>query len=209
MPSLKSAYETLTRIQGSSEDVLKRITPALLPGHHVHILPQSNKPCLVRSNDPTTYVQGMVLFGQGKRARDLIHRHYRPNAKRKKVPVEIEVMVVKAPEHRQHEQDLWEPHRRMIYVHAWKQSGEIESCTSGKGTSPCPNWTLEDYLAGTLAPELPMRIKANAKGDEEADGYLGRDVVEYVIEVEKREVIYGGPGRLAYERIKGNTWSGW
>lgn len=151
----------------------------------------------------------MVIFGQGKRARELIHKHYGLHAKRKKVPVEIEVIVLKAAKDRQHEHDIWGPQRRTIFVHAWRRSAEIEGCTSRQGTTPCANWMLESYIAGTLAPELPMRIEASAKGDEDADGYLGRDVVEYDIEVEKREVIYGAPGRLAYERIKGNTWSGW
>lgn len=207
MTSIKqhnTAQEMLTSVQGSPEDVLKRMTPALLPGHHIHIDLRSKKPCLVASSTLNSHVQGMVIFGQGKAAREFIHKHYRPDAKRKKVIVEIEVMVVKPPDRRQHELDLWEPQRRTIFVHAWKRSGEIEGCGDA-----CANWTLEDYTAGTLAPELPLRIEESAKGDEEADGYLGRDVVEHDIEVEKREVIYGGPGLLDYERVKGNTWSGW
>lgn len=154
----------------------------------------------------------MVFFGQGKIARDFIHKHYRPQAKRKKVQVEIDVMVLKPPQERQHEQDFWIPQRRTVWVNAWRWNAEIEGCQSGERTTHCADWTLEDYLAGILAAEFPMRIEASAKGDEEADGYLGRDILEYDIEVEKpeeREVIYGGPGRLDYERMKGNTWSGW
>lgn len=209
---LNCTTSVLMLAQGSPEDILNRMTPALLPGHHVHVDSENgSKPVLVSSPYPDSYVQGMILFGQGKRARGLVHRHYRPqHTKRKKVAVEIEVVVLKPMACRRHEFDFWEPQRRTIYAHVWKRCrGGTEGCGAGEGNSRCPDWTLEEYLAGLLTPDLPMRIEANAKGDEREDGYLGRDVAEHDIEVEKREVVYGGPGRLYYERIKGDGRLGW
>lgn len=213
-----SSQKIVTSTQGSPEDILSRVTPALLPGHHAHIDPKTNKPCLISSSNPTAYVQGILFFGQGKPTRDIIHKHYRPHTKRKKLAVEIELIVRKPLQDRLHESDFWRLERRTIWAHVWKWSGEVEHCdvSAGDGNGICPNWTLEDYLAGTLSPDLPMRIEESAKGDEDEDGWIGRDVVEYDnAPMEKREqalereVVHSGYGRMAYPRIKGDGWFGW
>lgn len=194
--------------KNSPSDILPRLTPALLPRHHTHIHPATLRPCLLPSSDPQAYIQGFVLFGQGKRARDIIHAHYRrqsSKSKRRKVIVEIEVVVLKPLSQRQHARDLYGLERRCIEAHAWKSKGKVEGCDE-----QCRNWKLEDFMEGKYRDEVPMRIKETGKGDEDGEGWIGRDVGEFDVEIARREVVYAtGPGVLDYERIQGDGWSGW
>lgn len=146
----------------------------------------------------------MLIFGQGKDARTLIHQRYRrQHAKRKRVQVEIEVVVRSHDEH-------WRIERRTITAHAWLFS-RIRECPVSDGTEDaekkCPSWGLEEYLEGQLEDHAPLRIEADAKGDEDQDGYIGRDVMEYEIQSEQREIVMGGGGMLDYERA--SYFTGW
>lgn len=75
----------------------------------------------------------------------------------------------------------------------------------------CPNWDLERFLDGKLCARLPLRIEQCARGDEDGDGYIGREIVEYESESEEdepeREVVYSGPGTLDYQRA--SYFTGW
>ncbi|EME86688.1 uncharacterized protein MYCFIDRAFT_206910 [Pseudocercospora fijiensis CIRAD86] len=171
--------------QGSPEDIINRMTPAILPGVHSHIDSKTIIPQLIHSGRSTDHVQGMLIFGQGKDARNVVHQRYRrQHAKRKRVEVEIEVLVPGQDE-------PWRPERRTIIAHAWLFS-RIRECSVSDGTEvaekKCPSWYLEGYLAGQLEPHDRLRISADAKGDEDQDGYIGRDVKEYEIQSEQREV---------------------
>lgn len=74
-------------------------------------------------------------------------------------------------------------------------------------------WGLGEYLRGELGPsQTALRIERDAKGDEDEDGWIGRDVEGDGVESEEeeeREVVYGGPGSLDYERVRGHGFSGW
>ncbi|KXT15857.1 hypothetical protein AC579_10411 [Pseudocercospora musae] len=194
--------------KGSPEDIINRMTPAILPGVHSHIDSNAIVPRLIHSGRPTDHVQGMLIFGQGKDSRTLIHQRYRrQHAKRKRVQVEIEVVV---PGDRA-TPEVWRIERRTITAHAWLFS-RIRECPVCDGTEnaekKCPTWVLEEYLEGQLEDHAPLRIEADAKGDEDReDGYIGRDVMEYEIQSEQREVVMGGRGMLDYERA--TYFTGW
>ncbi|CZT23477.1 uncharacterized protein RCC_09191 [Ramularia collo-cygni] len=181
--------------KGSPEDILNRMTPALLHNHHIHHTPSLSKshlPSLLPSSPaaPSPPIQGMLLFGQGKHARQLIHTHYRadtntgtttahtpsmPPPKRRKVPVEIEIMVPQPRERRRHSRDFWRPQRIVISVHAWKstsaEEGNFQACEEREGGRCVAEWTLEGYLAGTLGREegLSIGIQGRGEGDEDGD----------------------------------------
>jgi hypothetical protein len=157
--------------KGSSEDILNRMTPGLLPGHHAHINSETLQPCLVRSSSPQAYVQGMLIFGQGKASRDMVHQHYRPGAKRREVGVEVDVWVRIPPHERETTTELWRLERRSVQAHAWIWSGDVEGC---KGAE-CRDWTIEDCLAGNLEDDLPMRVETDGKGDEDEENWPGEE----------------------------------
>lgn len=118
------------------------MTPALLHGFRAYTHPRDQKPCLLPSADSSDYVQGIVIFGQGRAGRDRIHEHYRPYARRVKAQVEIDVLV---PEER------LKLRRRTISAHVWLWADM--DALEGKTTSMSRRWKLEEYLAGDLAGE--------------------------------------------------------
>lgn len=177
------------------------MTPALLPGVQAQVTASTLLPCLVHSSDPQAYVQGVLVFGLGKEARKIIHRHYRhylPNAKRTRVRVEVDL--------RGPDRSL---QRRVIEARAWLcNSHRAKSARKAHDVVEGATWTLEKYLEGKLEPrQTLLRISPGLKGDEDDDGYIGRDVQERVIEEGTKEIVYGSGGGIAYERAK--TFTGW
>ena len=63
-------------------DIIPRMTPAVLPGFYPHIHAETREPCLLQSPNTSDYVQGMLIFGEGQKGRDLIHRRLRPHTRR-------------------------------------------------------------------------------------------------------------------------------
>jgi len=192
--------------KSSMEELVQRMTSALLPGFYAHIHPETQQPCVLQSADSTDYVQGMVVFGQGKQARNLIHQHYRRHARRVKLEVEIDVCVpVEPPLDLAVPSTRWRLQRRKVWAHAWLWSDtSIANFHFGPEKR---RWTLEDYLHGTLAPPQTLRIEPDGKGDERNDSD-GSDAFNGLERAPKqRPVIRSGCGHLDYERTE--TFSGW
>ena len=186
--------------QTSPEDLVPRMTPALLPGVHAHIDLESMRPILVFTQRPEDCVQGMLVFGLGKQARDILRTYYHPFAHRRRVEVEFEVCIEAS---REDGVPSWLLERRAVSAYAWVKS-QLNDCElSTNDTQICPTWRLEDYLQGKLSLQEPMRIDSSGRGCEEDDGYIGRDIVEYESEPEEeeeREVVYSGAGDIEYVR---------
>ncbi|KAM3423034.1 hypothetical protein BST61_g504 [Cercospora zeina] len=90
--TLPGALAQLLR-KGSAEDMIPRMTPAILPGVHAHIDMHTTQPILVASPRPDAFVQGMLVFGLGKEARDILRAWYGRFAHRRRFPVELEARV--------------------------------------------------------------------------------------------------------------------
>ncbi|EGP90592.1 uncharacterized protein MYCGRDRAFT_90661 [Zymoseptoria tritici IPO323] len=121
--------------KGSAGDLINRMTPAFLPGCHAHLDQESLQPCLVRADNAQSYVQGMLVFGQGKASRDAVHQHYRPGAKRRKVGVEIDVE--------------WTIEDSLAGTLEEEMPMRIE--LDGKGDEAHEEWLTEDSSVATLA----------------------------------------------------------
>lgn len=177
------------------------MTPALLPGVHAHIDLESMRPILVFTQRPNAYVQGMLVFGLRKEARDILRTYYHPFAHCRRIEVDFEACIETSPEDRVASEQHWHLEPRAICAYAWVKSGLDDCELSTKGES-CPDWRLGDYLEGKLSLQEPMRIEPSGRGDEDDDGYIGRDIAQYESEPEEeeREVVYSGPGNLDYVR---------
>ncbi|KAK3721542.1 hypothetical protein LTR37_003098 [Vermiconidia calcicola] len=196
--------------KASAEEIIHRMTPALLPGFHAHVNSKSQQPCLLQSSSPEDYVKGMVVFGQGREARDCIHKHYRSPARRVKVQIEIDVQVPESSGDTESPYMLWYLQRKKIWAHAWLWSNVSTVEAEFRAVAPC--WTLEDYLAGNLRPAQGIRIEPGGFIGESydpdveevsgnKDGDDGREVFQKSNrQRERREVVYGGAGTLNYER---------
>ncbi|PPJ49713.1 hypothetical protein CBER1_02897 [Cercospora berteroae] len=189
--------------KGSAEDMIPRMTPGILPGVHAHIDLDTKQPILVRSSQPEDYVQGMLVFGLGKEARDVLRAYYGRFAHRRRSQVELEVRVG--------EDGQYHLERRAIWAYVWLKSSKIDGCKVSSYDNGCPNWNLEQFLEGKLCARPPLRIEQCARGDEDEDGYIGREVIEYESEPEEdereREVVHSGPGLLDYQRA--SYFTGW
>ncbi|CAK1361569.1 hypothetical protein CB0940_03070 [Cercospora beticola] len=189
--------------KGSAEDIIPRMTPGILPGVHAHIDLDTKQPVLVQSPRPEDFVQGMLVFGLGKEARDVLRAYYGRFAHRHRFPVELEVRVG--------EDGRYHLERRAIWAYVWLKSSKIDDCEVSSHDNGCPKWDLEQFLGGKLGARLPLRIEQCARGDEDEDGYIGREIVEHESEPEEdepeREVVHGGPGLLDYQRA--SYFTGW
>ena len=176
------------------------MTPAILPGFHSHVHADTHQPCLTQSPNATDYVQGMLIFGQGRKGRDRIHAHYRPHCRRVKVPVEFDVQVGVPLSGRDFSHERWRLQRRTIWAHAWLWSNVGSSdaffCSKADG------WRLEGYLEGDLGPRLSLRVEEDGKWED-----VEVSVDESEDEPEEREVGHGGCGTLDYERA--DSFTGW
>ncbi|KAK3701224.1 hypothetical protein LTR37_015603 [Vermiconidia calcicola] len=196
--------------KASAEEIIHRMTPALLPGFHAYVNSKNQQPCLLQSSNSEDYVKGMVIFGQGREARDCIHRHYRSHARRVKVQIEVDVQVPESNGDGESPYMLWYLQRKKTWAHAWLWSNVSSVDAEFRATAPC--WTLEDYLAGNLKPAQGIRIEPGGFiGDnydpdvDEVSGERGGDDGGAVIpksnqQRERREVVYGGAGPLDYQR---------
>ncbi|SMQ47515.1 unnamed protein product [Zymoseptoria tritici ST99CH_1A5] len=186
--------------KGSAGDLINRMTPAFLPGCHAHLDQESLQPCLVRADNAQSYVQGMLVFGQGKASRDAVHQHYRPGAKRRKVGVEIDVWVESPPG--ESAARPWRLQRRTVQAHAWIWSGNLEDCRGGE----CREWTIEDSLAGTLEEEMPMRIELDGKGDEAHEEWLTEDSSVATLAGKEEGQVNGKHEAPAFYSFERDTW---
>ena len=149
--------------KGSAEQIIRRMTPALLPGFHAHVHIETEQPCLIQSDDPNDYAHGMLIFGEGKEGRDQLHQHYRPHAKRIKVEVEFDVAVPVLAEDRRYPQERWVLMRKRQWAHAWLWSNVREFEMQVR--MDLEGWRLEDYLAGTYAMHRALRIECQQGED--------------------------------------------
>lgn len=103
----------------------------------------------------------MVLFGQGREARDCIHEHYRSYTRKVKVQVEVELLT---PGLDEQTSTLL---RKKIWANAWVWSGVGGLAASvGAGST----WTLGTYLSGSLGRAEGMRIgRAPFIGEDHPD----------------------------------------
>ena len=99
----------------------------------------------------------------------------------------------------------FERKRRAVAAHAFRWRNKREHFNPERDGE---TWTLEDYLAGSLGPsQTLLRIEPDMRGDEDEDGYTGRDIEEYEVVEEQREVVFGSTGSLQYDRA--DTFTGW
>lgn len=155
---------------------------------------------MLKSSKAHDYVQGIVVFGLGRESRTQLHKHYKAFAKRKTVEVVVEIEIPS-----RQNAGTFEKKRRAVAAHAflWRDKHEhFEPERVGD------TWTLEDYLGQNLGPkQTGLRISPTMRGDEDDDGYTGRDIVEYEVEAEQREVVFGSAGSLSYDRA--DAFAGW
>lgn len=104
--------------QGSAEDMIPRMTPGILPSVHAHIDLDTKQPVLVQSPRSEDFVQGMLVFGLGKEARDVLRAYYGRFAHRHRFPVELEVRVG--------EDGRYHLERRAIWAYVWLKSSKID-----------------------------------------------------------------------------------
>lgn len=179
------------------------MTPALLPGFRARVDCETGQPSLIAFTTPTDYVQGMLIFGQGQTGRKLIHKHYRPLARRTKVLVETDVVVSIPPTNREFPTDRWHLQRRKVKARAWISTSNV--CKIHPLFCPeKPNWTLETYLASVNDDDATLRIDPAAY-DIDADGGVALPC-DY--DKPEREVVHAGCGHLDWERVE-EGWSGW
>lgn len=203
---------------------MNRCTPAILPNFHAHISSQNLQPYLIPAAHPhnhshqVPHVTGMLLFGQGKESRKLIHAHYKNlYMRRKSVDVEIEVNVpsfipVKEGQGGEGKMKVeWKIERLTISAHAWlADAHDVEEChldlakaavscgddiNGDEETESCREWKLEEYLEGKYEAPGPMRISDDGKGDENGVEFIGREVEEDDIEGEERSMVEYEPAR--------------
>lgn len=183
------------------------MTPAILPGFHAYVHSDTNLPCILQSSNSKDYVQGMVLFGQGKKGRKKIHQHYRTKTRRVTLAVEIEVVVPISAHHRLCPEDRWDLQRRTIRAHVWiwadVGSRDVHSRTK------FPRWTLEHYISGTFRADPVLDVRdASAWPDAEVM-VLEDDEKDEKDEKRdpRRDFLQAGIGSLDYERCQ--KFTGW
>ncbi|KAK4554307.1 hypothetical protein LTR86_008515 [Recurvomyces mirabilis] len=185
-------------------ETIRRMTPALLPGFHAYVHTDTLQPCIMPSHNTNDYVQGMVIFGQGKESRNLIHQHYHENCRRVKVEVEIEISVPLSSADRNHPLERWRLQRRKVWAHAWLWANVGSGDVGFR--SQAERWTIEDYLSGALeAYTEPINIQ-----EVWPDADIDVDDDDGVVETPKlpeREVVYGGCGHLDY--VVEKHFTGW
>ncbi|KAF2773153.1 hypothetical protein EJ03DRAFT_371586 [Teratosphaeria nubilosa] len=196
----------------SPEQLITRMTPALLPGHYPHVDSDTHLPFILPSANPSDYVQGMLLVGEGRNGRKAIHRHYTaalPHTHRVQLPVQIDVLVP-VPEHetRVFPGQRWKLKRRTVMARVWVARGEGLAWRVGGG-----RWSLGGYLGGEMdgGQRMDLReagewedceVEVAGTGEEEEE-----EEKEEEEEEEEREVVVGGWGLLDYGRCKG--FAGW
>ena len=182
------------------------MTPALLPGYRAISSCETGQGRLIKSDNSTDYVQGILIFGEGKVGRGRIREHYRPHSRRTKVSVETDVKTSRPPSDRRFLEERWQLQRRRFKAHAFLQ----RSGGCSKHPSICPEtrpWTLEKYLENSEEDEQSLRIDPSVYGIEEDGGVslLGSLTED---DVPDREIVWSGAGHLLYDRLE-EGWSGW
>ena len=196
-------------LKASAEQIIRRMTPALLPGFRAHVHTETEQPCLIQSEDAQDYAHGMLIFGEGREGRDQIHQHYRPHAKRIKVQVEFDVAVPVLAGDPYAPQKHWVLERKKQWAHAWLWSNVRDF--EMQFLMDLQSWGLEDYLAGEYAMHQALLIGCQQVedydgGESSDEGHEDESDAEKIDEVEEGEdtgqpwVIDGGFKRLEYER---------
>lgn len=194
------------------------MTPALLPGYRAISYGQTDQPYLLQSDNCTDYVQGMLIFGQGKKSRNRLHKHYRLHGRRTKVDVEIDVVSSAPTNHQQFEAEHWRLERRKLKARAWIKSpraadpSDLGSAAGSPLPGVCPEkrWTLEDYLESVNdEDDGVLRIAPSVYSTEEDGGVsLQATFEEEVSDPPAREVVMAGWGTIQYDRVE-EGFSGW
>ena len=176
------------------------MTPAILPGYRARIDCDSGQPRLMPSS--TDFVQGVLVFGQGRKGRDRIHEHYRSHARRTKVLVEADMLVPVPICDRTSYHERWRLQRHKVKAHAWISS--LDGCNVHPVSCPeTPGWTLEHYLSGAYEAAEDLCIDASAYDLEEDGGVsLPSDTYEEKEEPLGKGIVYEGYGTIAYERVE-------
>lgn len=190
----------LTRLQPSPFDVIPLMTPALMPGFTAHIDAATLQPRLKPSRNPRDFVQGMLVIGLTKADRKLVNTHYRNHSKRKSVSLEVELLETDATPFSPNSLRVARPHVKRTHIRAcaW-------ICRSRKKVDFLPDrkWTIEHFVEGRYeTKQTLLRMSDTGKGDEDEDGYIGREIVEREIKREKREDVFGGSGGGDWQRAK-------
>ena len=131
------------------------MTPALLEGFRARVLEKSKLP-LLQISDKIDCVKGIVLFGEGKRGRKCIHKHYKAFADCIRIQVQIDVVG----ENTQCKQTSFGEHlqlqARTIWSYAWVRSPVKNVDSAFDANVRC--WKLEAYLAGAYEHSTPMTV---------------------------------------------------
>ncbi|KAK3627112.1 hypothetical protein LTR56_019436 [Elasticomyces elasticus] len=176
-----------------AEQLIHRMTPALLPGFHPYVHADTLQPCILQSPNMQDYVQGIVVFGLGAESKKIIHDHYRSHCRRVKVEVEIDVSVALAPANRVFPGELWRLQRSKVpcHVYLWSNAGSGDAMFR----TQAQRWTIDDYLGGNLEPAQVLNIVEGWQ-----DVQLG-DLDSDADEVEERGVTHNGAGSAERELV--------
>jgi len=180
------------------------MTPALLQGFQTRLDSTKGRLQLVESAEPLDYVQGMLLLGPSKADHDCIDKHYRSQAQRVKISIEVDVQSTALPCYRISQRESRRIERMKVYAHAWVAPPEIAN-VSGRTSGP-RLWTLEDYLSNDEDEATELRVSPSGDSDDEADG--GVSLLPELSEVGQFGLARGGYGLLDYERVE-SGWAGW
>lgn len=156
------------------------MTPALLPGFQALVHMETEQPCLIQSDDPKAYVQGMLIFGEGKGGREQVHKHYRPEHKRMKIQVEIEINVPVPSTEREDPDERWIGQRKRLWAHAWLWSNVRDFDSQFR--SDVREWKMEEYVGGKYTMHKTMRVEKNGLGED----YCAEDENEAEVEREQK-----------------------
>ncbi|KAK4888673.1 hypothetical protein LTR27_012459 [Elasticomyces elasticus] len=186
---------SLTNLLGKLdvEQLIHRMTPALLPGFHPYVHADTLQPCILQSPNMQDYVQGVVVFGLGAESKKVIHDHYRLHCRRVKVEVEIDVSVALAPANRVFPGEFWRLQRSKVpcHVYLWSNAGSGDAMFR----TQAQRWTIDDYLGGNLEPAQALNIVEGWQDVELGD--LDNDADE----VEERGVTHDGAGSSEREHV--------
>ncbi|KAF2723613.1 hypothetical protein K431DRAFT_15496 [Polychaeton citri CBS 116435] len=128
-------------------NLVKRMTPALVPGFRTYTHPRTKQPCMIQSPSPVAFVHGIAVLGLKDYEIKRIDRHYRDEHRMFRVNIELEVLQ-KDVATCEHSNPLeWTLERCSLWAHAWIWSGP-QTADSGCPINSTPNWCLEDYLEG-------------------------------------------------------------
>lgn len=180
-------------------DIIPRMTPAFLAGYYPYVHTETQQPCVMQSVVKEDCVQGMLIFGEGKQGRRILHDFYRETFTKVTVEVEADI-TVPVYKDREHENEQWRLQRRKIKAVTWIWS----NVTSGDAhfRHMAPKWKLEDYLEGKLDQNRTMRIESRLWIEEMVNAPGGDDWEEGQVEA-------SGGGSVDLGDARESLFAGW